>query len=236
MKKNSKRMSNVLKDLDQSLSYNLEDAITKLKESSSLLKFDPSFELSLVLGINLKKLNTTVRGLVSLPAGTGKFIKIAVLCSDRFTDEAKNSGADLVGSIDLIEEISSGKINFDTCIATPDMMGHVGKIARILGPKGLMPNPKLGTVTTDIKNAVKVSKSGQVEFRADKNNVINVKFGKSSFTNPNLENNFKTLIQSIIAAQPKNIKEQSYLKKIFISYTMGPSLKINLKSIDNLKK
>lgn len=235
MKKKSKRMSNILKTLDQSLDYDPKDAIVELKKSCSSLKFDPSFELSLALGIDLKKLNTTVRGLVSLPAGTGKNIRVAVLCSDKFSEDAKLSGADLVGSVDLIEEINSGKINFDVCIATPDMMSHIGKVARILGPKKLMPNIKLGTLTTDVKNAVKASKAGQVEFRADKNNIINIKFGKSSFTTPNLEENFKTLMQNIISAQPKNTKEQSYLKKIFISYTMGPSLKIKLSYIENFK-
>jgi large subunit ribosomal protein L1 len=171
-----------------------------------------------------------VRGITSLPAGTGKDVRVAVICKDEKIEEAKAAGADIVGSVDVIEEIKSGKINFDVCIATPDMMGVVGQVAKVLGPKGLMPNPKLGTVTPDVATAVKNAKSGQVEFRVEKAGIIHAGIGKISFTEADLMKNAEVLINSVNKAKPSGAKG-TYLKGIHLSSTMGPSLKVNLSTV-----
>jgi large subunit ribosomal protein L1 len=179
------------------------------------------------LGVDPRHSDQMVRGVVSLPAGTGKNVRVAVICKDEKFDDAKAAGADLVGSNELIDEIKSGKINFDVCITTPDMMGLVGQVARILGPKGLMPNPKLGTVTVDITTAVKNAKSGQVEFRVEKAGIIHAGIGKLSFSNEDLVNNAKSFISAVVKAKPSGAKGV-YLKGVYLSSTMGPSVKVDL--------
>ena len=225
-KKLSKRMSIAVKDIDKSHYYNPFDAIKLLKTSSGLLKFDPSFEVYVKIGLDMKKLGTTIRGMVSLPAGIGAQTTVAVICRDETKIlEAKEAGADVVGGQDLIESIKSGNINFKVCIATPDMMASIGSIARILGPKGLMPNPKLGTVTNNVAQVVKEFKAGKVEFKVDKAGFINAKIGKASFSEGDINANLDALLNSISKVKPDNTKGK-YLSYGFISYTMGPALKI----------
>ena len=173
-----------------------------------------------------------VRGMVSLPAGTGKDVKVAVICKDDKVAEATAAGADMAGSEAIIEDIKAGKINFDVCIATPDMMGVVGQVARVLGPKGLMPNPKLGTVTADIATAVKNAKGGQVEYRVEKAGLVHAGVGKISFTEVDLLTNAKVFVDSVVKAKPSAAKG-TYLKGVYLSSTMGPSLKVNLSTIAN---
>ncbi|MGI4752245.1 MAG: 50S ribosomal protein L1 [Janthinobacterium lividum] len=209
--------------------YNLTTAVEKLK-SASYVKFDPTLEIVMKLGIDPKHSDQMVRGVVNLPAGTGKTVRVAVICKEEREEEAKAAGADLVGSSNIIDEIKAGKINFDVCIATPDMMAAIGSVARILGPKGLMPNPKLGTVTLDIKGAVKNAKSGQVEYRAEKAGIIHAGLGKLSFPDQDLLKNLKAFIDAVVKAKPTGVKG-SYLKAIYLSSTMGASVQIDLASI-----
>lgn len=209
--------------------YNLTTAVEKLK-SASYVKFDPTLEIVMKLGIDPRHSDQMVRGVVNLPAGTGKTVRVAVICKEEREEEAKVAGADLVGSSNIIDEIKAGKINFDVCIATPDMMAVIGSVARILGPKGLMPNPKLGTVTLDIKGAVKNAKSGQVEYRAEKAGIIHAGLGKLSFPDQDLLKNLKEFIDAVVKAKPTGVKG-SYLKAIYLSSTMGASVQIDLASI-----
>ncbi|WP_017443470.1 50S ribosomal protein L1 [Rickettsia gravesii] len=209
--------------------YNLTNAVERLK-SASYVKFDPTLEIVMKLGIDPRHSDQMVRGVVNLPAGTGKTVRVAVICKEEREEEAKNAGADLVGSTNIIDEIKAGKINFDVCIATPDMMAAIGSVARILGPKGLMPNPKLGTVTLDIKNAIKNAKSGQVEYRAEKAGIIHAGLGKLSFSDQDLLRNLNAFIEAVIKAKPAGLKG-SYLKAMYLSSTMGASVQIDLTSI-----
>ncbi|MGI4775456.1 MAG: 50S ribosomal protein L1 [Janthinobacterium lividum] len=217
--------------VDSNLTYNLEDSISLVKDAS-YAKFDETLEMVLNLGVDPRHSDQMVRGIVSLPAGTGKTVRVAVICKDDDKiAEALDAGADIAGSSELIEEIKAGKINFDICISTPDMMALIGQVARILGPKGLMPNPKLGTVTNDIKTAVKNAKSGQVEFRVDKNGIIHAGIGKLSFVNKDLVKNAQVLVTAINKAKPAGAKG-IYMKSIYLSSTMGPSVKIDLSSVN----
>ncbi|AFC71664.1 50S ribosomal protein L1 [Rickettsia australis] len=209
--------------------YNLTNAVEQLK-SASYVKFDSTLEIVMKLGIDPRHSDQMVRGVVNLPAGTGKTVRVAVICKEEREEEAKSAGADLVGSTNIIDEIKSGKINFDVCIATPDMMAAIGSVARILGPKGLMPNPKLGTVTLDIKNAIKNAKSGQVEYRAEKAGIIHAGLGKLSFSDQDLLKNLNAFIDAVIKAKPAGLKG-NYLKAIYLSSTMGASVQIDLTSI-----
>jgi len=209
--------------------YNLMNAVERLK-LASYVKFDPTLEIVMKLGIDPRHSDQMVRGVVNLPAGTGKTVRVAVICKEEKEEEAKAAGADLVGSSNIIEEIKSGKIDFDVCIATPDMMATIGSVARILGPKGLMPNPKLGTVTLDLKTAIKNAKSGQVEYRAEKAGIIHAGLGKLSFSDQDLLKNLKAFIDAVIKAKPTGVKG-SYLKAIYLSSTMGASVQIDLGSI-----
>ncbi|WP_392506005.1 50S ribosomal protein L1 [Rickettsia sp. 2024-CO-Wats] len=209
--------------------YNLTNAVERLK-SASYVKFDPTLEIVMKLGIDPRRSDQMVRGVVNLPAGTGKTIRVAVICKEEREEEAKSAGADLVGSTNIIDEIKAGKINFDVCIATPDMMAAIGSVARILGPKGLMPNPKLGTVTLDIKNAIKNAKSGQVEYRAEKAGIIHAGLGKLSFSDQDLLKNLNAFIEAVIKVKPPGLKG-SYLKAMYLSSTMGASVQIDLTSI-----
>ncbi len=212
-------------NFDKNKYYNLDEAINALKENS-FAKFDESLEVVFKLGVDPRHSDQLIRGVTNLPSGTGKDVRVAVICKDEKQSEAKNAGADQVGSDEIIQNIKSGKIDFDVCIATPDMMASIGQVARILGPKGLMPNPKLGTVTTDIENAVKNAKSGQVEYRVDKNGVIHAGIGKLSFDNESLKANFRAIYDAMLKSRPQSAKG-TYMKGVYLTSSMGPSAKID---------
>jgi large subunit ribosomal protein L1 len=224
-----KKIREAREKLDLSALYSLTSGIEFLK-SASHVKFDETLEVVMKLGVDPRHSDQMVRGVITLPSGTGKDVKVAVICKEDRVEEAKKAGADLVGSVDIVEEIKAGKINFDVCIATPDMMSVIGSVARILGPKGLMPNPKLGTVTVDITTAVKNAKSGQVEYRAEKAGIIHAGIGKLSFSEPDLLKNLQAFIAAVVKARPAGVKG-NYLKAIYLSSTMGPSVKIDLAGI-----
>jgi len=224
--KNNKKL---LDSIDLSKSYEPIEAIKILKENK-YAKFDETLEVAINLGIDSNKTDQGIRGVTSLPKGTGKSINVAVLAKGDKQKEAKDAGADLVGENDLIETISSGKISFDLLIASPDMMPSVGKVAKILGPKGLMPNPKLGTVTPDIATAVKNAKAGQVQFKNDKGGIVHAGIGKMSFDENDLLENLKFFYSSINKSKPETVKG-SFIKKVTIASTMGVGLEINLASL-----
>ena len=215
--------------INAATAYNLESAIEILKEIS-FTKFDQTLEIAMKLGVDPKHSDQMVRGITTMPAGTGKNAKVAVICKDEKIELANSAGADRAGNVDIIEDIKAGKIDYDVYIATPDMMGVVGAVSRILGPRGLMPNPKLGTVTVDIATAVQNAKSGQVEFKVEKAGIIHAGLGKLSFSVPDLLKNANTLISAVIKAKPAGAKG-TYLKAIYLSSTMGPSVKVGLASI-----
>ena len=224
--KNNKKL---LDSIDVSKSYEPIEAIKILKENK-YAKFDETLEVAINLGIDSNKTDQGIRGVTSLPKGTGKSVNVAVLAKGDKQKEAKDAGADLVGENDLIETISSGKISFDLLIASPDMMPSVGKVAKILGPKGLMPNPKLGTVTSDIATAVKNAKAGQVQFKNDKGGIVHAGIGKLSFDENDLLENLKFFYSSINKSKPETVKG-SFIKKVTIASTMGVGLEINLASL-----
>ena len=224
-----KKITAVKKELEQGREYSLKDAISFIKKNS-FVKFDETLDVVINLGVDPKHSDQMVRGMVSLPAGTGKDLKVAVICKDEKIAEANAAGADLAGSTVIIDDIKAGKVEFDICIATPDMMGIVGQVARVLGPKGLMPNPKLGTVTVDIATAVKNAKSGQVEYRVEKAGIIHAGVGKISFSEGDLLKNTQVFVESVVKAKPSGAKG-TYLKRMHLSSTMGPSLKVDLSTI-----
>ena len=223
--KKTKNNKKLIESIDTSKIYKPIDAIKILKENS-YTKFDEALEIAINLGIDSNKTDQNIRGVISLPKGTGKKIKIAVLAKGDKQVEAKEAGADLVGDSDLLEDITSGKINFDLLIATPDMMPSVGKVAKILGPKGLMPNPKLGTVTQDIKAAVQDSKAGQVQYKNDKSGIVHAGIGKMNFNDDDLLENLKAFFSNINKNKPDTFKG-SFIKKVTIASTMGVGLEID---------
>ena len=227
--KKTKNNKILLKNIDITKVYEPIEAIKILKENS-FTKFEESLEVAINLGIDSNKTDQNIRGVISLPKGNGKTIKVAVLAKGEKQSEAKEAGADIIGETDLIDSISSGNINFDTLIATPDMMSSVGKIAKVLGPKGLMPNPKLGTVTQDLKVAIKNAKSGQVQYRNDKSGIVHAGFGKINFNENDLLENLKALFSAITKSKPESVKG-SFIKKITIASTMGVGLEINAASL-----
>ena len=224
--KNNKKL---IESIDVSKTYEPIEAIKILKENK-YAKFDETLEVAINLGIDSNKTDQGIRGVTSLPKGTGKSVNVAVLTKGDKQKEAKDAGADLVGENDLIESISSGKISFDLLIASPDMMPSVGKVAKILGPKGLMPNPKLGTVTPDIATAVKNAKAGQVQFKNDKSGIVHAGIGKMSFDENDLLENLKFFYSSINKSKPETVKG-SFIKKVTIASTMGVGLEINIASL-----
>ena len=226
MAKNSKRSKKAVEGIDRDASYPVDEAIKLLKGCASA-KFDETVEISMNLNIDSRHADQQVRGVVQLPNGTGKTVRVAVFAKDAKAEEAQDAGADLVGGDELAQKVQSGEINFDRVIATPDMMAVVGKLGKVLGPKGLMPNPKLGTVTPNVGDAVKAAKSGEVQFRAEKAGIIHAGIGKASFSEAKLAQNVNAFIDAITKAKPSGVKG-SYIKKVSISSTMGPGLKLNM--------
>ena len=224
----SKRYKEVKKLVDSSKYYDVKEAIGIIRKSKKL-KFDETIDIAINLGVDPKHADQIVKGVVKLPHGNGKKEKIAVFAKDDKANEAKEVGADFIGAEDLAQKIEKAEIKVDRVIATPDMMAIVGKLGKVLGPKGLMPNPKLGTVTTDIKKIIEDIKNGLIEFKADKAGTVHAGVGKLSFTEDKLEKNINDFVDAIIKAKPKGAKG-NYLKDIYISSTMGPSLKLFYKS------
>ncbi len=230
MAKITKRAKAMAGKIDREKFYDLKDAIKLLKELSKDTKFDETFEISMNLGVDTKHADQQVRGVVSLPNGTGKTIRVAVFARDEKAEEAKAAGADIVGAEDLVEKIQKGEIDFERCIATPDMMALVGRVARVLGPKGMMPNPKLGSVTPNVKKAVEDAKGGSLEFRAEKAGIVHARVGKASFDDKKLEQNIIAFVEAIKKAKPAGAKG-TYVNRVSLSSTMGPGLKINFDTV-----
>ena len=227
MSRKGKRLSGAYAGIDREKDYALADALKIVKDAAAKTKFDETVEVAINLGVDPRHADQMVRGTVSLPHGTGKSVKVAVFAKDTKAKEAKEAGADLVGAEDLAEKIQGGEINFERCIATPDMMAVVGRLGKVLGPKGLMPNPKLGTVTPDVADAVKAAKAGQIEFRVEKQGIIHAGVGKTSFSEEMLAENVHTFVSAITKAKPTGAKG-TYMKKVSLSSTMGPGLKLDV--------
>ena len=224
-----KRLKNVANKIDRNQDYLLVDAVKLVKESATA-KFDETIEVAMNLGVDPRHADQMVRGIVQLPHGTGKTVRVAVFARGEKAEEARASGADIVGAEDLAEKIEGGEIGFDRCISTPDLMPVVGKLGRVLGPKGLMPNPKLGTVTQDVKGAVKGAKGGQVEFRLEKAGLIHAGVGKASFEETALSENVSALVNAVSRSKPSGAKG-TFIKRISISSTMGPGIKLDVAAV-----
>ena len=225
----TKRLRKVREAQDITQIWSLEDAVKYIK-SNATAKFDETIEIAINLGIDSKQSDQNVRGMVILPNGTGKNVRVAVFAKGPKAEEAKKAGADVVGDDDLAARVQKGDMPFERVIATPDMMGTVGKLGQILGPKGLMPNPKLGTVTMDVTSAVKAAKGGSVEFRAQKEGIVHVGVGKASFDEKKLCENIRALMDAVVKAKPQTMKG-NYLRKASLSSTMGPGVKLELASL-----
>jgi large subunit ribosomal protein L1 len=221
-----KRYKNAADVIDREKLYEIGEAVKVIKGNATA-KFDETIDISINLGIDPRHADQMVRGMISLPHGTGKSVRVAVFAKDAKADEARAAGADLVGAEDLMETINKGEIDFDRCIATPDMMAIVGRLGKVLGPRGLMPNPKLGTVTPDVKKAVEDAKGGQIEFRAEKTGIVHAGVGKASFSEEALAENVKTFVDAIAKAKPSGVKG-TYMKRVSVSSTMGPGLKLSI--------
>lgn len=229
MSKYGKRLKKVCENLDREATYTIADAVKIVKDSATT-KFDETVEIAMNLGVDPKHADQMVRGTVTLPHGTGKALRVAVFAKGDKAKEAETAGADLIGAEDLAEKIAKGEIGFDRCIATPDMMAVVGKLGKVLGPKGLMPNPKLGTVTMDVKAAINAAKAGQIEFRVEKEGIIHAGIGKASFSSDHLAENVSAFVGAIIKAKPTGTKG-TYLKRASLSSTMGPGVKLDVASL-----
>src|SRR5579871_4589172 len=225
----SKRFKKGGEGLDAMKAYAVEEAV-KLVKSRATAKFDETIELSINLGVDPRHADQMVRGVSSLPNGTGRKLRVAVFAKGAKAEEAKKAGADIVGAEDLAEQVNKGEINFDRCIATPDMMGIVGRLGKVLGPRNLMPNPKVGTVTMDVTNAIKDAKGGAVEFRVEKAGIVHAGVGKASFEEKALIENVRSFVESVAKAKPQGAKG-TYMKRISVSSTMGPGVKISLGSV-----
>jgi len=229
MKKYGKKYNAAVKDIDLKKVYTVDEAIAAIKKVQ-ITKFDPSIEVHMKLGIDLKKPEQNVRSTVVLPKGTGKTLKILAFVGDKDTKNAKDAGADFVGLEDLVEKITKGWLGFDMAIATPEVMPKIAKVAKILGSRGLMPNPKVGTVTTDIAKTIEEFKKGKIEFRSDSLGGIHAAIGKLSFSEGDLSENFLKFYKTILAAKPSTLKG-NYIKSVSLSSTMGPGLKIDFSKI-----
>jgi len=232
MKKNGKRIVNARKLVDENMTYSLDQAMEVLNSYAAQFKakFDEAVDIVLKLGVDPKDTNNMVRGAVAMPYGLGKTVRVAVLTKAERVKEAKEAGADVYGADELIEEIKGGRLDFDVCIATPDMMSSISKIGKILGPKGLMPNPKLGTVSEDITAAVKAAKFGQAEFKIEKAGIIHAAVGKLSFEQKAIKGNIKAFYDAVMAAKPASVKN-NYMKGIYLSTSQGISIKLDASSI-----
>lgn len=225
----NKRLKAAYAAFDKSRTYGLEEAVRLVKQNAKS-RFDETVEMSMNLGIDPRHADQMVRGLISLPNGTGKTVRVGVFARGPKADEAQAAGADVVGAEDLAEKVQAGEINFDRCIATPDMMGIVGRLGKILGPRGLMPNPRLGTVTMDVRGAVSAAKAGQVEYRAEKAGIIHAGIGKVSFDDNKLLENARALADAIQKAKPAGAKG-TYVQKVHLSSTMGPGVRVDVSSL-----
>ena len=226
MSKQGKRFTAAAKTVNPDHRYGVVEAV-KMVKANAKAKFDETIEIAVNLGVDPRHADQMVRGVVTMPSGTGKTVRVAVFAKGAKAEEAKKAGADLVGADDLAEIINTGKIEFDRCIATPDMMAVVGKLGKVLGPRGLMPNPKLGSVTMDVAGAVKAAKGGQVEFRVEKAGLLHAGIAKASFTEEQILANVKAFIDAVMKAKPTGVKGH-YVKKIAISSTMGPGVRLDL--------
>ena len=228
-----KRMAAAHKGVDRDKAYSIEEAVKLVKERAKA-KFDETIEVAMNLGVDPKHADQMVRGVCNLPNGSGRTSRVAVFARGPKAEEAKAAGADLVGAEDLVDQVSKGTINFDRCIATPDMMGLVGRLGKVLGPRGLMPNPRVGTVTMDVVGAVKGAKGGSVEFRVEKAGIVHAGVGKASFTEKALAENIKAFVDAVVKAKPAGSKG-NYLKKVSISSTMGPGVKIDATGLSGVQ-
>lgn len=224
-----KRYRNAAEGVDRKKLYPISDAIKMIKERASA-KFDETIEIAMNLGVDPRHADQMVRGVVELPNGTGRTVRVAVFAKGDKADEAKAAGADVVGAEDLVEIVASGKIDFDRCIATPDMMGLVGRLGKVLGPRGMMPNPRVGTVTPDVTSAVASAKGGAVEFRVEKAGIIHAGVGKASFDEKAIEENIRAFASAVTKAKPAGVKG-TYLQRIAVSSTMGPGVHVDLSSL-----
>jgi large subunit ribosomal protein L1 len=224
-----KRLKKAYEGIDPTTLYDIKEAV-KLVKTRAKTKFDETVEIAMNLNVDPRKSDQNLRGTVMLPHGTGKTLRVAVFARGERAKEAQAAGADLVGAEDLAEKVQAGEMNFDRCIATPDMMAVVGRLGKVLGPRGLMPNPKLGTVTANVAEAVRAAKGGQVEFRAEKAGLVHAGIGKVSFTEEALVENVRAFVGAISRAKPTGVKG-TYIKKVSLSSTMGPGLKLEISSI-----
>jgi len=227
----TKKQKLVAETVDTEKLYQFDEALNILRGFSDKTKLDETVEIAMNLGVDPRHADQMVRGMVSLPSGTGKNVKVAVFARGDNAEKAIAAGADKVGAEDLMEDMQAGNIDYDRVIATPDMMGVVGRLGKVLGPKGLMPNPKLGTVTPNVEQAVKDAKGGQVEFRVEKNGIIHSGIGKMSFSDANIKANYESFTGAIIKAKPTGGKGK-YVKKVSLTTTMGPGLKIDMSEVD----
>lgn len=229
MAKLTKKAKALATAVDREKLHGIDEAIS-LAKANATAKFDETIEVALNLGVDPRHADQMVRGVVTLPKGTGKTVRVGVFAKGAKADEAREAGADVVGAEDLMETIQGGKIDFDRCIATPDMMGVVGRLGKILGPKGMMPNPKLGTVTMNVAEAVKAAKGGQVEYRVEKAGIIHSGIGKASFPAEDLRANFDALVDAVVKAKPSGAKGK-YLRKIAVSSSMGAGIKVDVSEV-----
>lgn len=228
--KQGKRLQNAYKSVDTTKVYDLDEAVKIVKDNAKA-KFDETIDIAVQLGVDPRQADQMIRGAISLPAGTGKTLKVAVFAKGPKAEEAKKAGADIVGDEDLMNEILGGKIDFQRLIATPDMMGIVGRLGKVLGPKGLMPNPKLGTVTMDVAGAVAAAKAGQVQFRVDAKGIVHAGIGKASFDAEKIKENAAAFVKALIALKPASSKGV-YLKQVALSSTQGVGVKVALSTIN----
>ena len=229
MTKLAKRIAKNVEGIDRVKFYGLDEAVKLIKERANA-KFDETIEIAMNLGVDPRHADQMVRGVVNLPNGTGRNLRVGVFAKGAKAEEAKKAGAEVVGAEDLFEIVNKGTIDFDRCIATPDMMGLVGRLGKVLGPRGMMPNPKVGTVTMDVAGAVKAAKGGAVEFRVEKAGIVQGGVGKASFSDEQLTQNIRAFVDAVIKAKPPAAKG-TYVKKLSISSSMGPGLKLDLASV-----